>query len=313
MNSRAISFVLACAALGLALPAQSFSFPLNSKASYLRTSSDSPAAPLVLDLAGLGLAPGMWLRIGTSGGFRYVSGGQDDFHSLIGVFSASATLLATNVQQRVPDAIAAGPAFPSPNTYFGNQPMDVPQDFYCSRNTYEESAVVQIPDGATHLFLGVHDSYYADNGDPNGDYQALVSVVPTPPLPGTGEHLELRGAVNATPTFSPSLHQAPAGSLMQVELLQPVGFADGATFALFADVFPTGSASGSLLPRLWSDDPIVLLIGTLPSTPGWTLPVQIQVPPGLLGTTLLLQAGAEVPSARNGWYETTTAHRFELQ
>ena len=33
----------------------------------------------------------------------------------------------------------------------------------------------------------------------------------------------------------------------------------------------------------------------------------------LLGTTLLLQAGAEVPSARNGWYETTTAHRFELQ
>ena len=313
MTTRLLQGLLAGAALGLCLPAQTFTFPLNPRATFLRTNNDSPVAPLVLDLAGLGVTPGTWVRIGSTGGFRYISGGADGFRALVGVFSASSTLLATNVQQRVPGAIAAGPAYPSANTFSGGLPMDIPQDFFCARNGWSDSVVVEVPSGATHLFLGVHDSLYNDNSDPNGDHAAVVTVLPTPPLPGTGEHLELRGAVNATPAFAPSLHQAPAGSLMQVELLQPVGFADGATFALFADVFPTGSASGSLLPRLWSDDPIVLLVGTVPSTPGWTLPVSIQVPPGLLGTTLLLQAGAEVPTARNGWYETTTAHRFELQ
>jgi len=313
MTTRLLPGLLAAAALGLCVPAQTFTFPLNPRATFLRTNNDSPLAPLVLELAGLGATPGTWLRIGSTGGFRYISGGPDGNRSLVGVFSAGSTVLATNVQQRVPGAIAAGPAYPSANTYFGGLPMDIPQDFFCSRNGWSDSVVVEVPDGATHLLLGVHDSLYNDNTDPNGDHGAVVTVLPTPPLPGTGEHLELRGAVDATPTYSPSLHQAPAGSLMQVELAHPVGFADGATLVLIADLLPTGAAPVGALPRIWSADPIVLLVSTVPSTPGWTLPVSIQAPPGRLGTTLLLQAGALLPTARNGWYETTTAHRFELQ
>ncbi len=313
MTTRLLQSLLAAAALGLCLPAQTFTFPLNPRATFLRTNSDSPVAPLVVDLVGLGVAPGSWLRIGSTGGFRYVNGGQDGFRALVGVFSAGSTVLATNLQQRVPGAIAAGPAYPSANTYIGGLPMDIPQDFFCSRNGWADSVVVEVPGGATHLLLGVHDSLYNDNVDPNGDHAAVVTVVPTPPLPGTGEHLEMRGGVAMAPAFSPSLHQAPAGSLMQVELAQPVGFADGATFALLGDVFPTGTVPGSAQLRVWSADPIVLLISTVPNTPGWALPVSIQTPPGLLGTTLLLQGGALVQTARNGWYETTTAHRFELQ
>lgn len=313
MSNQLFRGLLAAAALGLGLPAQTFTFPLNPRATFLRTNSDSPVAPLVVDLAALGVAPGSWLRIGSTGGFRYVNGGQDGYRALVGVFSADSTVLATNVQQRVPLAIAAGPAYASANTYFGNLPMDIPQDFFCSRNGWADSVVVEVPNGATHLLLGVHDSLYNDNADPNGDHAAVVTLLPTPPLPGTGEHLELRGAVDTTPTFSPSLHQAPAGSLMQVEVAHPVGFADGATLVLIADLLPTGVIPGSALPRIWSTDPIVLLIGTVPSTPGWTLPVSIPAPPGRLGTTLLLQAGALLPTARNGWYETTTAHRFDVQ
>ncbi|MBL8735609.1 MAG: hypothetical protein JNL12_04220, partial [Planctomycetes bacterium] len=189
MTTRMLACFLSGAAVALGLPAQTFTFPLNPRATFLRTNSDSPAAPLVLDLAGLGVAPGSWLRIGTTGGFRYINGGQDGYQALCGVFSAGSTVLATNLQQRVPGAIAAGPAFSSANTYFGGLPMDIPQDFFCSRKGWSDSVVVEVPGGATHLILGVHDSLYNDNVDPNGDHAAVVTVLPTPTLPGTGEHL----------------------------------------------------------------------------------------------------------------------------
>jgi hypothetical protein len=40
---------------------------------------------------------------------------------------------------------------------------------------------------------------------------------------------------------------------------------------------------------------------------------QLQVPAGLNGVTLLVQAGVLTANARNGTYETTDAHRFLLQ
>jgi uncharacterized repeat protein (TIGR01451 family) len=72
------------------------------------------------------------------------------------VFSNSDTLLAPNALARVPGAIDAGPDFISAPTAFGNEPTDISQDFILS-------TTVQIPVGATHLFLGVVDSYYQDN------------------------------------------------------------------------------------------------------------------------------------------------------
>lgn len=295
-----------------AASAQTSTFPLNPRATFLRTNNDSPAAPLVLDLGTLGVTAGNWLRIGTTGAFRYINGGQDNFRSLIGVFSSSNLLLATNLQFRVPGAIAAGPAFPSGGTYSGSLPMDIAEDFFCSRNLWDDSIAVRVPAGATHLFLGVHDSLYNDNVDPNGDYAAVVTILPTPTLPGTGEYLELRGAVGSTPVSSPDVHATTLGAAMVAELHYPVGFADGSLYVLVGDTVATGSTPLQLLPDLWTPNLIVVQAGILPSTPGWTTSWQLATPGGLNGTTLVIQAGALVPTARNGFYVTSNAHRYVL-
>lgn len=302
----AFSLLLPC------LPAQTWTYPLNPRATFLRTNSDSPLPPLILDLGALGVAPGSWLRIGTVGAFSYISGGADNGRSLCGVFSSNNQLLATSLQVRVPGAIAAGPAYPSGGTYYGSLPMDIVQDFFCSRNLWGDSIAVRVPAGATHLFLGVHDSLYNDNVDPNGDYAAVVSVEPSPSLPGTGEHLELRGAVGNTPVSSPDVHATTPGAPMLAELHYPLGFADGSLYVLVGDTVATGSTPPQLLPGLWTPNLIIVQAGILPSTPGWTTSWQMSTPGGLTGTTLVIQAGALVTTARNGLYVTSNAHRYVL-
>lgn len=294
--------------------AQTWTLPLNPRATYLRTNNDSPLAPLILDLASLGIAPGSWLQVGTIGGFRYINGGQDGFRSLIGVFSSSNTLLATSVQARVPGAIAAGPAFASGGTYYGALPMDIPEDFMCSRNAWDDRLTVQVPAGAAFLFLGVHDSLYNDNADPNNDYAAVVTVVPTPTLPGTGEHLELRCAVGAaaTPVSAPDVHATTPGAVMRAELHYPIGYADGSLYVFVGDTVATGTPPLQLLPNLWTPNLILLQAGLLPATGGWTDTWSMVAPSGFSGTTVVIQAGALVPTARNGFYATTNAHRFVL-
>lgn len=307
----ALSIGLLLAATG-ALSAQSWSWPLNPRQTYLHTNSDSPLAPLVLDLASLGIAPGDWLRIGTTGGFRYINGGADDFQSLVGVFSSTSTLLASSVQHRVPGAIAAGPHFVSGNTYYGAQPIDIVEDFFCSRNAYEDHIQVRVPAGAAFLFLGVHDSLYNDNVDPNGDYAVVVDRLPPPLLPGTGEHLTLRSAVNGTPAETPGLHLAAAGAAMNVELRYPVGFLDGAIYLLLGDAAPVGQIP-QLLPNVYVQNLIVLRAGVLVATPGWSDAWSLSAPAGLAGLALIVQGAALSSVTRNGFYETTDAHAFVLQ
>lgn len=299
--------------LAASAAAQTWSYPLDPRATYLRTNQDSPLPPLVLDLPALGIAPGQWLRLESTGAFRYINGGLDDYRSLVAVFSNSAQLLATSVQQRVPGAIAAGPAFVSGGTYYGNLPIDVPQDFFVSRQTWDDGVLVEVPAGASHLFLGVHDSLFNDNADPNGDFGARVTVVATPSLPGTGEHLTLKSSVGGPAALTPDVHPAPPGLPMLAELHHPVGFLDGALYVLVADTMATGGPAPSLLPRLWSVNLFVLQVGVIPNTPGWSTAWSLVAPAGLLGTTLVVQGGALSPLTRNGLYETTNAHRFALQ
>lgn len=305
--------VAALLGLGSTAAAQTFTYPLHPRAAYLRTNQDQPTAPLLLDLATIGAPPGTWLRVGSTGGFRYVNGGQDGFRALCGVFSSSSTLLATNVQQRVPDAIAAGPAFLSGGTYNGNLPMDVPQDFFCSRNGWAENTVVQVPAGATHLFLGVHDSLYNDNVDPNGDYAAVVSIEPAPSHGGTGEYLELRSSVGGSTASFPDAHATAPSAPMVAEVHHPIGFAEGSLYVVLGDVVATGSPVPNPLPGLWVDELIVLQFGLVSATPGWFATWSAAAPSGFAGTTILVQAGALTTLARNGTFVTTNAHRFELQ
>lgn len=306
-----LRFHLSALALAACAAAQS-PFPLSPQACFYRINQDSAQPPLILSLASLGVAPGQYLRIGSVGAFRYINGGQDNYRSLVGVFSASATLLASNLQQRVPDAIPAGPAFPSGGTYHGNLPMDIPQDFFASRNTWDDHVVVRVPAGATHLFLGVHDSLFGDNADPNGDFGATVAVV-TPSLGGTAEHIRLLSSVGGAAPDEQDVKNAPPGALVATEVHHPVGFADGSLYVFVADAVPTGGSVPQVLPDLHVGNVLIVQFGVLPATYPWHDTWSLVAPAGLAGTTLIVQGGALVPTARNGLYETTHAHRFVLQ
>jgi hypothetical protein len=98
---------------------------------------------------------------------------------VIGVFSSSDTLLGHNAVDpvkplRVPGAIDAGTdAFTGPTHFCNNEPNDIPQDFQIFP---PGGSTMQIPAGATHLFLGINDSFYADNcyATPTGSLTVIL-------------------------------------------------------------------------------------------------------------------------------------------
>lgn len=133
---------------------------------------DSPVgAPVVLDLENdLGIAAGDIVFISVQGSYQFDTPQSGDRSNVIGVFSGSNTLLAQDQVDRVQDAILAptatsiytGPTLP--NGYA----RDIAQDFDAS------DAVIEVPDGATHLFLAPRDDRLADNIDPDGDFGVEV-------------------------------------------------------------------------------------------------------------------------------------------
>jgi hypothetical protein len=165
--------------LVLAAPALAADIPLDSRATYLRLNDDPALAASPLDLAALGVAPGDYVRLRSVGSFD--NGPQGDtFTSLIGVFSSTATLLASGNQHRVPDAIDVGFEFTSANTWRGNLPTDIPEDFAITYGDENPHVMVRVPVAAAYLFVAPHDSLYYDNTDPNGDYGFRIEVVPCP-------------------------------------------------------------------------------------------------------------------------------------
>ncbi len=293
--------------------AQTWTLPMDPRSTFLRVENDPAQPPLVVDLTNLGVAPGTWLEIGTSGAYCYRGGVPDTYRYLVAVFSSSNQLLASGLQQRVPGAIAAGPAYGSGFTYWGSHPTDIVEDFVCSRDLWDERIQIQVPVGATHLFLGALDSYYGDNFDPNQDYVAVIRRVAAPSLPGTGEHLQLLGSAVGQPVAVPDVHPAPGGSTIRAELRYPMGYVDGSLYLLAAELVGTNSPVPQPLPRLWLGNPAVVAVGALPGTPGWSATFQLPVPPGLAGLSVLVQGGAITPQARNGSYLTTNVQRFDLQ
>lgn len=134
---------------------------------YLRQSGfpENPHPPVIVDLAANGFAPGDTLRI-TSGVTAFTPhgghpGADADGTPIIGVFSGSETLLPRDQLLRVPDAIDAGSDVITPPTHFESLPTDIPQDF---RIFPPRGFFIEVPAGATHLFIGLNDSFFADNG-----------------------------------------------------------------------------------------------------------------------------------------------------
>ena len=164
-------------ALAPAAHAQQF-IPLDSRATYLRTSNDNGALPSIpLELAALGIQPGDSLRLVVRGGYDCGGPCNDNLKGTIAVFSTSPTLLAPDQPDRVPDAVRTGFNFGTGATFYNNLSTDIPEDFGVWVGPTITEARVRVPDGATHLFVAAHDFWYSDNNDPNADYGIELTVI----------------------------------------------------------------------------------------------------------------------------------------
>jgi hypothetical protein len=150
---------------------------IDPRATYLRTNLDAGALPATaIGLSTLSIVPGNILRLELVGDFDCGGPCVDDRIAMIGMFSASSTLLSPNQPDRVPDAIEAGQDFATSPTHFGSLPTDIPEDFLIV------DTIIVAPVAATQLFITAHDSLYNDNSDPDGDFAVRVTVLPG--LPG---------------------------------------------------------------------------------------------------------------------------------
>jgi hypothetical protein len=160
--------------------------PIDSRATYLRTSEDLlavNAAPISLET--LGIKPGDTITVRVIGDMSYCwpDCPEDSVWLVGGVFSSSSVLLPPSKLNRVPGAQAirqgSFPPCESWTTLMGDLPTDIPGDFgFWSF----ESATVKVPPGAQWLFIAVVDSFYGDNADPNGNLAVEIqkALVATP-------------------------------------------------------------------------------------------------------------------------------------
>jgi hypothetical protein len=146
---------------------------MTSRDAFLRLDpSDTALGARIVTLADHGFIPGHLLRFETLGDYDNGPGG-DTFNGVMVVFSSNSTLLGPTLLARVPGAIDAGTDHVTIPTCPGNLATDIPQDFTIPL----EGVEVQIPPGATHVFLATRDCLYRDNSDPDGDFSVRLEDV----------------------------------------------------------------------------------------------------------------------------------------
>jgi hypothetical protein len=140
---------------------------------YLRTDdSDDAGDAQAIDLGQLGIPPGD--RVGLSRLGDYEKQGEGG-RGMIGVFSGSDTLAASDQRNRVVDAIDAGSDIRTEETFRDGNPTDIPEDFQiAATGGVKPWVTIDVPPGATHLFVSPIDNFFEDNADPDDDYAVLI-------------------------------------------------------------------------------------------------------------------------------------------
>jgi len=172
--------------------AMAITIPIDPLQTYLFTNNDPwfgngsvpGTAPIVL--SEFGFSGGDLIRLERLGdwydghaGYGGDVSAMDVVKEMIGVFSNSTTLLAPDIFNRVPGALDAGVDIATWNTLFGSKATDIAADFGI------ENTFLQVPVGATHLFVAAHDIYYSDNSDPDRDFAVRITPITSVPLPST--------------------------------------------------------------------------------------------------------------------------------
>jgi hypothetical protein len=178
---RYLSFGVLVIALASVAQAAPIFFPVSPTDSYLRTDSgDAATGPLVISLSGVGASAGMILNLQTIGDLCL--GTTCGAFDLGAVFSSSNTILGTSVLDRVSGAVGPPVGITSvttANTWYDNLTTNISQDFAVPTSSVLSLVV---PEGAQYLIVGVLDSFFRDNTDPDGDLGINVeaSAVPEP-------------------------------------------------------------------------------------------------------------------------------------
>jgi hypothetical protein len=130
-------------------------------------SSDSPDYPVIIDLSQAGYHSGeeikLTYQVHEPFTFnRYETPVKHAEPVLLAVFSLSGVLLPPQELKRVPGAVKMGDDFRTgpAGPIESSEPDDINEDFQILPAS---GTIVRVPEGATHLFLGVADSFYKDN------------------------------------------------------------------------------------------------------------------------------------------------------
>lgn len=157
---------------------------IDPSSTYIRTSMYDryPSSPfdkipldaIAINLRSLGILPGTTIRLQQLGSFNAFGQlfGQNNELSIGmgGVFSSSNTILSRDLLKRIPGAIYAGtPQVITGLTNLGQLSTDIPEDFRIT------DTQVQVPLGASFLFVGALDSQFSDNFDLNNDFAVKIS------------------------------------------------------------------------------------------------------------------------------------------
>lgn len=145
-------------------------------ATYLRTNNDAAGDTTPMALADQPFGPGDRITLERLGEFDNGSPGGTAGLGMHAVFSGSADLLGQSQRDRVPDAIDVGPDHVTSPTYYGSLPTSIPADFLVSNNDGSQTSVtVDVPDGATHLFVAAKDNLYEDNSVAGDQFAVRIS------------------------------------------------------------------------------------------------------------------------------------------
>lgn len=123
--------------------------------------------PTIIDLEAEGLSDLKWVSINYSGKIFYTvrdrgygNGYVNGEITVIGLFSATSEIKSIDNLNRVPGAINFGEDYKTGETYFGNLPTDISEDFIIKPIL---GTNIEIPSRAKFLFLCYADIYYPDN------------------------------------------------------------------------------------------------------------------------------------------------------
>lgn len=155
-------------------------FLINSPATYLHAFGEVPYTATAIDLNANGFYAGQTVTLKRAGAYQNAPFSSLKY-GLSAVFSTSSTLLPSNMLNRVAGAVSAGPTWTSLNTFIGNQPTDIADDFQVDNMTGTANGItLVIPAGALYLFASAQDDFWQDNNNAPEFYISMEEPVPEP-------------------------------------------------------------------------------------------------------------------------------------